>query len=132
MSPNSSPFGALAGLKVVDLARVLGGPLWVHYDVPYHQHFFTPATLRTLCEKAGLEVLRIGSHGVRFRPHGAPKLRGWRRWAEELRKLPGIGPYTAGAVMAFAFNKAVPIIETNIRKIMKFDQKMKEKERLTN
>jgi crotonobetainyl-CoA:carnitine CoA-transferase CaiB-like acyl-CoA transferase len=26
MSPNTSPFGALAGLKVVDLARVLGGP----------------------------------------------------------------------------------------------------------
>jgi len=26
MSPNQTPFGALAGLKVVDLARVLGGP----------------------------------------------------------------------------------------------------------
>jgi crotonobetainyl-CoA:carnitine CoA-transferase CaiB-like acyl-CoA transferase len=26
MSPNTSPFGALNGLKVVDLARVLGGP----------------------------------------------------------------------------------------------------------
>ncbi len=32
-----------------------------------------------------------------------------------LMKLPGIGPYTAGAVMAFAFNKSIPIIETNIR-----------------
>lgn len=31
--------------------------------------------------------------------------------------LPGIGPYTAGAVMAFAYNKAVPIIETNIRTV---------------
>jgi A/G-specific adenine glycosylase len=31
--------------------------------------------------------------------------------------LPGIGPYTAGAVLAFAFNKPVPIIETNIRRV---------------
>jgi 2-polyprenyl-3-methyl-5-hydroxy-6-metoxy-1,4-benzoquinol methylase len=39
------------------LGRVLGGSQWVHYDVPYHQHFFTPATLTALCERAGLEVL---------------------------------------------------------------------------
>lgn len=31
--------------------------------------------------------------------------------------LPGVGPYTAGAMMAFAFNEAVPIIETNIRTV---------------
>ena len=37
------------------------------------------------------------------------------RTYEELQKLPGIGPYTAGAVMAFAYNKPIPIIETNIR-----------------
>lgn len=36
---------------------------------------------------------------------------------EELKKLPGIGPYTAGAIAAFAFNQAVPIIETNIRTV---------------
>ena len=34
---------------------------------------------------------------------------------DELKELPGIGPYTAGAVMAFAYNKPMPIIETNIR-----------------
>jgi A/G-specific adenine glycosylase len=34
---------------------------------------------------------------------------------EELRALPGIGPYTAAAVAAFAFNAPVPMIETNIR-----------------
>lgn len=33
----------------------------------------------------------------------------------ELMKLPGIGHYTAGAIMAFAWNIPVPIIETNIR-----------------
>lgn len=32
-----------------------------------------------------------------------------------LMKLPGIGHYTAGAVLAFAYDIPVPIIETNIR-----------------
>jgi A/G-specific adenine glycosylase len=36
---------------------------------------------------------------------------------EKILSLPGIGPYTAGAVMAFAFDTAVPIIETNIRTV---------------
>lgn len=34
---------------------------------------------------------------------------------EELRKLPGIGPNTAGAILAYAFNKPYQFIETNIR-----------------
>lgn len=34
-----------------------------------------------------------------------------------LQKLPGIGPYTAGAILIFAFNEAVPVIETNIRRV---------------
>lgn len=36
---------------------------------------------------------------------------------EELKKLPGIGPYTAGAVMSFAYNQPVTMIETNIRTV---------------
>lgn len=32
-----------------------------------------------------------------------------------LRSLPGVGPYTAGAVRAFAFGEPAPFIETNIR-----------------
>ena len=37
-----------------------------------------------------------------------------------LESLPGIGPYTAGAVAAFAFNKAEVFIETNIRSVFIF------------
>lgn len=36
---------------------------------------------------------------------------------EALKALPGIGPYTAGAVCAFAYNQAVPLIETNVRTV---------------
>ena len=36
---------------------------------------------------------------------------------ELLLALPGIGPYTAGAVCAFAFNKPVVFMDTNIRRV---------------
>lgn len=36
---------------------------------------------------------------------------------EALKALPGIGPYTAGAICAFAYDQAVPLIETNIRTV---------------
>ena len=39
------------------------------------------------------------------------------RTVDELQSLPGIGPYTARAVAAFAFGVAEPLIETNIRSI---------------
>lgn len=36
---------------------------------------------------------------------------------EELKTLPGIGPYTAAALCAFAFNQATVFLETNIRSL---------------
>ncbi|MCK4515668.1 MAG: HAD-IA family hydrolase, partial [Spirochaetaceae bacterium] len=39
------------------------------------------------------------------------------RSARELRTLPGVGPYTAGAVRAFAFNAPAVFVETNIRRV---------------
>jgi A/G-specific adenine glycosylase len=39
------------------------------------------------------------------------------RYTAELETLPGIGPYTARAVAAFAFGIAEPLIETNIRTV---------------
>src|SRR5512139_1248480 len=37
---------------------------------------------------------------------------------EELRSLPGIGRYTAGAVSCFAFGRRVPIVDTNIQRVL--------------
>jgi A/G-specific adenine glycosylase len=36
---------------------------------------------------------------------------------EQLISLPGIGPYTAGAIAAFAFNLPVVFMDTNIRRV---------------
>ncbi len=37
---------------------------------------------------------------------------------EALQVLPGIGPNTAGAIMAYAYNKPVVFVETNIRTVL--------------
>jgi len=48
----------------------------------------------------------LNEHGSKF-----PKT------VDTLKELPGVGQYTAGAIMTFAYNKSVPIIETNIRTV---------------
>jgi A/G-specific adenine glycosylase len=37
---------------------------------------------------------------------------------EELESLPGIGKYTAHAIACFATNKPVPVVDTNIRRVL--------------
>ena len=38
--------------------------------------------------------------------------------AEALRALPGIGRYTAGAVLSFAFGRDVAVLDTNVRRVL--------------
>lgn len=35
-----------------------------------------------------------------------------------LRSLPGIGPYTAGAIASIAYNRDVPVVDANIERIL--------------
>jgi A/G-specific adenine glycosylase len=37
----------------------------------------------------------------------------------ELMKLPGVGPYTAGAVASFAYEKPVPAVDTNVARVIR-------------
>jgi A/G-specific adenine glycosylase len=37
---------------------------------------------------------------------------------EALRALPGIGRYTAGAVLSFAYGRRAPILDTNVRRVL--------------
>src|SRR3989442_10619492 len=36
----------------------------------------------------------------------------------QLQELPGVGKYTAGAVACFAYQKAVPAVDTNVRRVL--------------
>ncbi len=38
--------------------------------------------------------------------------------ADELRTLPGIGPYTCGAILSIAFNKETPILDGNVVRLL--------------
>jgi A/G-specific adenine glycosylase len=38
---------------------------------------------------------------------------------EELVQLPGVGPYTAGAVATFAFEQPVPAVDTNVARVIR-------------
>ena len=37
---------------------------------------------------------------------------------ERLRALPGIGRYTAGAILSFAYGRDVPVLDTNVRRVL--------------
>jgi A/G-specific adenine glycosylase len=41
------------------------------------------------------------------------------RQVDALRRLPGIGPYTAGAIACFAFEQDVAFLDTNIRRVIR-------------
>ncbi|MEE9392155.1 MAG: class I SAM-dependent methyltransferase [Planctomycetota bacterium] len=64
------------------------GAEWKLIDPTHHLCLYSPKTMRRHCEKAGLIVLEMTTHGVRFRPNHLPRLEGLARWAEELKKLP--------------------------------------------
>jgi A/G-specific adenine glycosylase len=39
--------------------------------------------------------------------------------ADELRKLPGIGAYTAGAVASFAYERRAALVDTNVARVLR-------------
>lgn len=43
---------------------------------------------------------------------------GFPRVASELKKLPGIGPYTAGAIASIAFDERVAAVDGNVERVM--------------
>src|SRR5437899_615299 len=38
---------------------------------------------------------------------------------DELVRLPGVGPYTAGAIASFAYEKPVPAVDTNVARVIR-------------
>lgn len=86
-------------------------------------------TLEALAEAPTAEVIRLWA-GLGYNRRAVNLQRTARaiveqhggqfpRDVESLRALPGIGPYTAGAVACFAFEQEVAFLDTNIRRVLR-------------
>jgi len=82
---------ALAAARVADVRR-----LW--YPLGYN---IRPVRLHAIAREA---VARYGG--------GLPDR------ADTLRRLPGVGRYTAGAILAFAHGRDVAVLDTNVRRVL--------------
>lgn len=92
--------------------------------VPYYDRFLTAfPTVHDLASAEQDEVLRqwegLGYYSRARNLHKAARQivedysGEFPETADELKELPGIGPYTAGAIASFAFNQPAPIVEAN-------------------
>jgi len=94
----------------------------------YHEFLARYPTLETLARARTPEVKRVWYPlGYNIRP---VRLRGIARETvaryrgrlpddpEALRRMPGIGRYTAGAILAFAHRRDAAIVDTNVRRVL--------------
>ncbi len=116
------PYAILVAEVLLQRTRVASG-------LPYYERFMArfPAIV-TLAAASEEEVLKawegLGFYGRARHLHAAAKAvvrdHGGRipRTFSELRELPGIGDYTAGAVASIAFGEAVPAIDGNATRVL--------------
>jgi A/G-specific adenine glycosylase len=94
----------------------------------YHQFLREYPTLRRLAAAPVADVRRLwyplgyNARPVRLRQIARETI---ARYAgrlpdtrERLRALPGIGPYTAGAILAFAYGQDAAVLDTNVRRVL--------------
>jgi A/G-specific adenine glycosylase len=118
---NVSPYSILVSevmLQQTQVARVVG---------KYHEWLAQFPGMQSLAEASGAEVLGAwqglgyNSRGLRLREAARRVMADYDGQlpddSAELVKLPGIGPNTAGSIAAFAFERPVVFIETNIRRV---------------
>ena len=83
-------------------------------------------SVEVLAQATNTEVLsaRSGlgynSRGLRVKQSAEKIVNGWKfpTTYEDLIALPGVGDYVASAILAFAYNQDVAVIDTNIRRIL--------------
>jgi A/G-specific adenine glycosylase len=120
--PGTSPWAVLVSevmLQQTPVRRVL--PAWT----AWLERWPTPADLAR--EPSGAAVRawdRLGYPRRALRLHAAAtaitQLHGGRvpETLAELLALPGIGAYTARALLAFAFRQRVPVVDVNVRRVV--------------
>ena len=89
--------------------------------IPYYTNFLKQFPAPQALAKAPLSQVLVAWQGLGYNRRAkylqdAAKILAKEGWKGQ--KLPGVGPYTMGAVDAFAFNKPSAFIETNIRTVL--------------
>ena len=78
-------------------------------------------SVHALAAASVAEVIRewqgLGYNRRAVNLHRAARLIAERGWPEDLTELPGVGPYTADAVAAFALGRPVLPEDTNVRRV---------------
>jgi A/G-specific adenine glycosylase len=82
--------------------------------------------VKQLASASRADVLRawqgLGYNRRALNLHKAAKniasMRAFPKTLEGLQSLPGVGRYTANAVLAFAYNKDVPVVDVNIERVL--------------
>ena len=120
--PDTTPWGVLVSevmLQQTPVSRVL--PAWAEWM----ERWPTPAALaaspsgeavrqwgRLGYPRRGLRLWQAATACVRYYGGEVPSD------PEQLRSLPGVGAYTSAAVAAFAFGRRIPVIDTNVRRVV--------------
>ncbi len=123
------PWRGIADPYAILVSEIMLQQTQVERVVPkYHAFLDAFPTLQALADAQPAGVIRIwagmGYNGRAVRLHNLAREVVERysgelpRTADELRKLPGIGPYTAAAVASFAFGEPVAVLDTNIYRVL--------------
>ena len=123
------PWRGIADPYAVLVSEVMLQQTQVERVIPKYRAFLDAfPTLRALAGAQPADVIRLwagmGYNGRAVRLHRLAREvvehHGGElpRTAGELRKLPGIGPYTAAAVASFAFGEPVAVLDTNVYRVL--------------
>ena len=112
------------------VSEVLLQQIQVRRAVPFYERFLARfPTVESLADAPLAEAIRVWEDLGRYRRivylHDTARIvmerhEGRIPWdPSELIKLPGIGPYTAGAVARFAYERNAAFLDTNIRRVLR-------------
>jgi A/G-specific adenine glycosylase len=101
----------------------------VNTVIPYYNHFLkTFPTIRYLAKANLSKVLKVweglGYYSRARNLHQASKIIANHSNGKisdnlkDLLSLPGVGRYTAGAILSIAFNKTAPILDGNVKRVL--------------
>ena len=110
-------------LQQTQVSRVVSyyGEFLERFPTLWHVARAKPARVMEAWEGLGYYARARNLHRLAVQITGGGRLPHRRLPSEplELRALPGIGPYTAGAVSSFAYERRSALVDTNVARVLK-------------